>query len=87
MGCLIKLLIVLPLLLLFIIPTLFMSLFSRSRRTVHRQTTTRQGDPRDGANGRGGDAGQNQPSKPDKPIDESEVEFIDFEEIKDATDK
>ncbi len=86
MGCLVKLLIVLPLLLILIIPAMFMSLFSRSRRTVQRQTTVHSDENHSASAGRDG-AEPNRPAQPDKPIDESEVEFIDFEEIKDATDK
>lgn len=86
MGCLIKLLIVLPLLLILIIPAMFMSLFSPSRKTVRRQTTVHSDGNRSASAGRNG-AEPNRQAQPDKPIDESEVEFIDFEEIKDTTDK
>lgn len=86
MGCLVKLLIVLPLLLILIIPAMFMSLFSRSRRTVQRQTTVHSDENYSASAGRDG-AKPHRPAQPDKPIDESEVEFIDFEEIKDAADK
>lgn len=82
MGCLIKLLIVLPLTLLFIIPAMFISLFRRPRNVGRRQTTDGYGGNGNPFAGRS-EAQSNQSAKPDKPIDESEVEFIEFEEIKD----
>ena len=82
MGCLFKSIFILPLIILLFFPLLLFSLFLQTRRFNRRQTAAgreNRGATKDGS----WESQPNQRTKPEKPINESEVEFIEFEEIKD----